>query len=301
MPAELVIEAFQSGAQLGDILPLAGLSGPALAKAKLRLGTLRQEALKVGHEPRSDALEEVLQELAWFRSHDAIRGDIAQNYLLGGQLVELGEALVDLCLKQQAKAKELSDINLRFNQTGTSTLIAARSRKALLAEHQRCINELRRNFTRIREIVPAEYKVLERGTRLYERLLFFAGCSIAEITSAGGTTRTSRTTRNRINRLVPVLKDHFSLEAVDGLKSALRAIAVSESNLANLEVSVKRDLAILSNAPGSTSLDKSIEQDRLTPGAWSNSFWPYTLNAVSRAYEAMGTAPDWVYRAPNDL
>ena len=297
MPPESVIEAFRLGASIRNIVTVAGLSGPAVARAKLRLGSLRQEAVSQISYPDGDALQEALQEIAWIRSSDVMRQAIAEQFRFGEMIVESSKNLVDLCDKQREEAGRLEAINARIAKARSSSLIGARSSAALLADHQRSVAALRTNFLAMRQIAYYKSHLIDKGTRYHERLLFLAGCSVREIVEAGGTTRTSRTTRNRIQRLIPLFRGHISVETVASFKSALRGIAITERNVANLERTIRRDLAVLEREPGSTSLVESFREDRLTPGAWSNTFWNYSLNEVRRAQEQLGPPPAWLQAA----
>lgn len=178
LPAESVVEAFRLGASIGDVMSIAGLSGPALAKAKLRLGSLRQEALRESTGPDPDTLREIMQELSWVRSADVLRDAIAQQYRFGELLVASSDALASLCLEQQDLARQLEAINVRIMHVRRSSLIGAKSQARLIADHQACVASLRANFSAMRKVAALKSRTNNEGTSFHERLLFLGGCSI---------------------------------------------------------------------------------------------------------------------------
>jgi hypothetical protein len=291
LPPDSVVEAFQAGATIQDIIHLAGLSGPGLAKAKLRLGSLRKEALRGSKGPDESTLREILQELEWVRCRDVLQQTVAEQFRFSDLLVASSEDLAALCLTQQDEAKRLEAINERILRARTSSVISGKSTAALFKDHEKSVAALRANFLRMRKVASHKSHICEQGTKHHERLLFLGGCSINDIVEAGGTVRTSRTTRNRVQRLIPLLQGQLNDELISGARSALRNIGLTEANLATLNRTIKRDLVILEGEPGAASLADSIRQDRLTPGAWSNSFWIYCRDAVRRAADAMGSPP----------
>jgi hypothetical protein len=291
LPPDSVVEAFQAGATIQEIIHLGGLSGPALAKAKLRLGSLRQEALRGSKGRDESTLREILQELEWVRCRDVLQQTVTEQFRFSDLLAASSEDLAALCLTQQDGAKRLEAINERILRARTSSVISGNSTATLFKDHEKRVADLRANFLRMRKVASHKLHICEQGTKHHERLLFLGGCSINDIVEAGGTVRTSRTTRNRVQRLIPLLQGQLDDELISGFRSALRNIAITEANLVTLDRTIKRDLVILEGEPGATSLADSIRQDRLTPGAWSNSFWIYCRDAVRRAADAMGSPP----------
>jgi hypothetical protein len=276
-PPRAVIFAFQFGASVPDVLRLAGLSGAALARAKLYLPQIRRDAIRSETHANSEILTSIQEVLAAAVPTSVAEQGIQKFALLRPQLQENKRAIADLQLDVYAAVSRLKRINEGITRTATSSTMGRRSLRNLAVEHNKCTASISRNFQQLLKLADERAHILAETTKFIDSVLVVAGCNISGVHSAGGSNRTLRTVYNRSGGLSKLQPGQFPDEMVTACMQLLKRLAQYEEAVIDLRRSVKADLELLGGKPGTIHLPRTNSPKH----GWADSHWRDSTPALT--------------------
>lgn len=268
-PPSAVIYAFQFGASVSDVLELAGLSGPALARAKIYLPQIRRAAIQIEYHPDSETLASIKEVLAHAVPTSIAEEGLQKFAVFRPQLAENKHAIADLQLDQLANVDRLRRINDRITRATTSSAMGKRSLRNLALEHDTCTADISCNFQHLLKLADERSRILVKATMFIDSVLLVAGCNVSGVHSAGGTDRTVRTVYKRGAHLGRLRSRHFPEELVVACKQLLGRLARYEHAVLDFRRSVKADLELLGGRSGTIRLSPTSSQGY----AWASDYW----------------------------
>jgi hypothetical protein len=280
LPADMVIQFFQLGGRVSDVLRIANLSGPELAKAKLHLPSIRKALVGGDLVVNQSGYQELLDDLKFGRAVSILQRAVPEFRCYQNDLQGNTELLADLCERQDRHLKLLLSINQRLIVATKSPLLGARSAESLISKRTGCVTEMETVFKLMQRTGDDRLRIMSSITAFAERMLHYAGCSKAEIRSAGGTLRDVRTTYKRLQCVTPIgpfplNREHY----VRTFKNTLKAMADAAPAVTNLRVSIKSDLDALTRFadPTWTDIKTNTQTDQ---GAWQSRHWQKVRDAI---------------------
>lgn len=273
-PPRAVIYAFQLGASVSDVLEFAGLSGPALARAKIYLPQIRRAAIQIEYHPDSETLASIKEVLARAVPTSIAEEGLQKFAVFRPQLEQNKRAIGELRRHQLANVDRLERINKLIAQAATSSAMGRRSLRSLLLEHDACTAEISSNLQQLLNLADERSRILVKTTKLIDSVLLVAGCDVTGVHSAGGTDRTLRTVYKRSAHLGRLQSRQFPDEVVVACKQLLGRLARYEDAVIDLRRSVKADLELLGGRPGTIRLARASSQGH----GWTSEYWSKRTN-----------------------
>lgn len=269
MPVRAVIYAFQYGCTVAEILAVSGLTGPELARAKIRLPNIRRAAMQLGVYDDASMLEAIRGVLA-----DARAASNSERF--GPELSSLREQLASnkadigrhqICL--QTSFSRLATIDAQIRRASSSDFLGRRSRDQLQAMRTDVAIEAELHLRELIKLADQRLRLLTQVTILIDSTLCAAGCNIDEVHSAGGTQRTARTVYRRTGRPHRPQPVPFPEEVVDACKDLLGRLRQYETATLTLRRSAAGEL----NHIKERSWYEWSPMDAADHHCWSGTYW----------------------------
>lgn len=269
MPVRAVIYAFQYGCTVAEILALSGLTGPELARAKIRLPNIRRAAMQLGVYDDASMLEAIRGVLA-----DARAASNSERF--GPELSSLREQLASnkadigrhqICL--QTSFSRLATIDAQIRRASSSDFLGRRSRDQLQAMRTDIAIEAELHLRELVRLADHRLRLLTHVTILIDSTLCTAGCDIREVHSAGGTQRTARTVYRRTGRPHRPQPAPFPEEVVAACKELLGRLRLYETATLTLRRSAAAELNHIKENPWYEWSPMDTTDHR----CWSGAYW----------------------------